>query len=376
MKELIIAKNTNINRIKNKEDYTSIVIGTKINPKKLEGFINVKELTLDYIGKRFSDIINNLPFKYSLENLILKNIHSYGYDKNSCNYKLDLPNLKSITFSSHIVAYYNDYLENLKNLEEVIFDTNNSEHLSLCSTIYLYSEKFKRIIIKHKNEEYIVESDYLIDYIEDLDIEDDIITLKYSPYNCNIESSVEINTVNKSIKKNNTYDLNYCGENINIPDYITELNDYIKSEVTKLTINTKLLDYISSYKKIIDTRYLDELKTIELKRNNEMSLFPNVKICVIDYGILEDIYIDKNLLHLEYKDKTITINSKGEITKTEKEYCIEEYKNDLDLKKYTLKELENYVSYLRLLQLSDNTEYKNAMNIVEKELIKKLKINE
>lgn len=375
MKELIIDKKTNITRIKNKEEYTSLIIRTKINPRKLEGFINVKELTIDYKSKEnnYNEVnINKLPFKDTIEKLIFKKIYRYGIVKNKSNYKLDLPNLKSITFPSYMRDYNNYYLEDIEKLEEIIFDVDESKNIYLNDTIYLYSNKFKRIIIKYKNEEYIVEPDYLIDYIDDLNIEDDIITLEYSPDNDIIESSVEINTRNNKIEKNNIYDLSSSGDNINIPDYITELDDYNREEVSKITFNAKLLEYLYSYKEIIDIRNLDELKIIEIKTNNEMSLFPSIKIYVKDYGILVELYIDKNLLYLEYRDKTITINSKGEITKTEKEYYIEEYMNELDLKKYTLEELENYVSFLKLLKLSENNEYKNAMNVVEKELIKKL----
>ena len=38
---------------------------------------------------------------------------------------------------------------------------------------------------------------------------------------------------------------------------------------------------------------------------------PVVAIYVKDYGVLEDLYLEKNLLHLEYKDKTIYFGPMG-----------------------------------------------------------------
>lgn len=376
MKELIIDKNTNITRIKDKEEYTSLVIKTKINPNKLNGFINVKELIIDYKDRKECNYneqnINLLPFKNNLEKLTFKEFAYFGVKETipkTIYYNLNLPNLKSIEFPSNIERINNDYLEKLEKLEEITFNYNTSVYgVYLTNYIGLSSDKFKRIIIKYKNKEYVIKSDYLIKYIDDMNFDDEFI-IEYSDGE-NIRSIVGINLDNDNISINNIFDLYECDNNIIIPDYITELQDYKRTDTYKISFNLNLLNHIKEYKEIIDNEYFNKIMEIELRNDNEMSLFPTKTINVKEYGNLEDLYFENNLLYLKYKDKTITVNNSGEI-KIIKEKIEEIYK-DLDLKKYTLEELENYVSYLRLLKLSDNIEYKNAMNIVEKELIKKL----
>ena len=365
MKELIIDKNTNINIIANKEDYTSLILKTKINPKKLVGFNNVKELTIDYNNKQKinynESTINKLPFKENIEKLIFRSIKSFGKGKNKkYDYKLELPNLKSITFPRIIENYNGEYLEDCEKLEEIIINTNNVNHIFISDVIYLYSSNFKRIIINHNDEQYIKEPEYIIGYLDDIDFDDDNIIIEYSNDDENINSEVIINTINKKIKTNNIFDIDTIDYKIYIPDYITELNGYSKKETHKVSFNLNLLNHITICKELISS-------------NNEMSLFPSININIKEHGELEALYLEDNLLYLEYDTCILEVNSKGEIkTIVKQKYKEEQKNNDLILKKYTLEELEKYVSYLKLLKLSENKEYKEAMKVVEKELVKKL----
>ena len=104
-KEVIIDKKTNIRNILNKEECEILTLKSKVNPKKLKDFTNVKELIIDYVEKRGTNYnernINSLPFKDNIEKLVFKTFYSFGRDRVGAtiiHYEFDLPNLKSIEF--------------------------------------------------------------------------------------------------------------------------------------------------------------------------------------------------------------------------------------------------------------------------------------
>ena len=187
--ELIIDKNTKLNKIENKEDYTSIVIKTKVNPKKLNGFKNVKYLSIEYIDNNNYNYnekhINQLPFKSNIEKISFKHIEKYGVLKRKRNEIIFnvleyLPNLKCIEFPPCIKNVSSCYLKNINALEELIF--NIEPTTNQYSTMYLYSDKLRRIIIKYFDKEYILDLDYEISAISETHYitENNSIFIKYS----------------------------------------------------------------------------------------------------------------------------------------------------------------------------------------------------
>lgn len=383
--ELIINNKTNLNIINDKGKYNKLVIKCKINPKKLNDFNNIKEITIDYLdlgGYNYNEKkINLLAFKENIEKINFKQIENYGflkrnYRKITYNILNDFHNLKAIEFPSCIRNIScSGYLKYVSTLEEIIFNINNNT--DLWSPIFLYSKKLKKLIIKYTDKEYVINLDYEIKYIRELyyDCDSNNIYIEY----CNDDTQTIINIDIKTdkIKVDNILYAN-SAHTLYIPDYITELYIYEKEKIHKISFNLKLLNYIEKYKNFISNKNYELLETIELRNNNTMQLFPNKIINIKEYGILKELYIENNLLYLVYNECTLTINSEGNIQKllyNKKEEILEENTKELELKKYTVEELEEYLSYLKLLKISNETdqEYKKAMEIVEDRVIKRLK---
>jgi len=370
-KEITIDKKTNIRHILNKEECEILTLKCRVNPKKLKDFTNVKELIIDYIEKRGTNYnernINSLPFKDNIEKLVFKTFYSFGRDRVGATityYRFDLPNLKSIEFPSFINNYYQDYLEKITTLEEIIFNFNNSTKSHLDGVMYTFSNDIKKIIIKYYDKEYVIEPKYKIGCIDDLDfdIDKNEISLDYSDSYTYTE--IYIKTKDDVVREDNDWEIHAKDNIIYIPDYATSLNDYVSSGVKKISLNLNLLNNVEENDQII--YYLDDLKKIELRSNNEMSLMSKKEIDLTSYGELRDLYIKDHLLVLEYQNFDLNIDSKGKIKKIEKPKEFEDVLND-----YSLEELEMYASYLRLLKVSKEHEYQEAMKVVEKILIKK-----
>jgi len=370
--ELIIDKTTNLNSIQNKEQYEKLVIRCRVNPNKLKEFVNIKELTIDYIDKNKTNYneykINELPFKDKIERLVLKNIEYFGAKekiRNTFYYTLKLPNLKSIELPMYIKNHCSTYLEEMHNLEEIIFSLEKA-FVFFSGSIIISSNKFKKIVIKRNGKEYEIIPDYKIYQITDFQEFYDRIRIDYSS---GLErTSALINYDKNTIEKTNTFVVRQKDGIIYIPDYITTLFGYESGLAKKISFNLNLLNCVDTHETLLFN--LSILETIEIRNSNEMSLIPNKEISVKEHGELKELYIKNNLMYLEYDICTITIDSKGNIEKIDKQKD-----NDiieLDLTKYTLEQLENYVSYLKLLKLSEDIEYKKAMSVIEKTVVKKL----
>ena len=249
-------------------------------------------------------------------------------------------------------------------MEEIIFNFNNSTKTYLDGLIYTYSNDIKKIIIKYKDKDYVIEPKYKIECIDDLnyDINENGISLEYS--DDHTETEIYINTKNDVVREDNDWEIHAKDNIIYIPDYATSLNDYVSSGVKKISLNLNLLNNVEENDQIV--YFLDDLKKIELRSNNEMSLMSKKEIDVTSYGELRDLYIKDHLLVLEYQNFDLNIDSKGKIKKIEKAKEFEDVLND-----YSLEELEMYASYLRLLKVSKEHEYQEAMKVVEKTLTKK-----
>lgn len=404
-KELIINKNNELLSIINRKEYTKLTINCEINPKLLFGFINIKELTInsDEIinEKKLEQNINLIPFIKHIEKLNLINIKYLGKKKNhkkkdSCvnnyvYYVLAIPNLKSINFIYTKKTSYgemdlnNSYIHNCNKLEEIIF--NVVENIKIINPILLPSS-LKKIIIKFLDTEFILNFDYIptrIDYFK-LDRDSKKIYIGYSN-GLLIKTDIELDILTNKIKEEHMLtELNdeFIKDNIlSIPDYITKISYYgnkpYLNPIEHLLFNINLLSNIKVKTAITDLKYLDILKSIEIRTNNEMSLYPSIKININDYGIINDLYIEDNKLFILFKEYMLVVNeygvvSKEEIKKEIKEIeIIEPEKNILD--DYSISELEEYLQYRKLLDSlrNDNDiELYNAMNVIGDRIIKKL----
>jgi len=257
-KEITIDKKTNIRHILNKEECEILTLKCRVNPKKLKDFTNVKELIIDYIEKRGTNYnernINSLPFKDNIEKLVFKTFYSFGRDRVGATityYRFDLPNLKSIEFPSFINNYYQDYLEKITTLEEIIFNFNNSTKSHLDGVMYTFSNDIKKIIIKYYDKEYVIEPKYKIGCIDDLDfdIDKNEISLDYSDSYTYTE--IYIKTKDDVVREDNDWEIHAKDNIIYIPDYATSLNDYVSSGVKKISLNLNLLNNVEENDQII-----------------------------------------------------------------------------------------------------------------------------
>lgn len=372
-KEIIIDKTTNIKKIENKDKYEVLTLKSKVNPKKLKDFTNIKVLIIDYANKYGENYneqnINELIFKNNLEKVIFKQFKSFGCSRrNIYDYDLKLPNVRSIEFPGYIYNNYTHYLDKVKNIEEIIFNIDKNKRVYLDSYIFINSNVFNRIIIKYKEKEYEIIPEYEIDTIDELefDTDENTITLEYS--DDHTETEVIIDVLNDTIKFNNNFEIHEEGGTIYIPDYATDLNDYDSVGVNKISLNLNLLKYVEYYDDII--KNYGKLKTIELRSNNEMSLMGTKEINVDEHGKLKELYIVDYLLVLEYDCCKITIDNKGTINK---EIIKKTAKIEDILDTFSLEELHIYSCFLKLLRESYDPKYQNAMKVVEETLIKKYK---
>jgi len=372
--ELIIDKKTNFRKITNKENIEKLVLKCKVNPKKIKEFINVKELVIDYVQKDGTNYneqnIDKLSFKNNLEKLIFRKFYKFGVIEKSVNgkfYSYDLPNLKSIEFPTYISSIYSGILGKSEKLEDISFRIYKYTNVYFHDNIDIFSKNLKKIIIKNENKDYEIIPDYLVKSIDDLDLDENKFEIDYS--NHDNESSAKINLSNANINICNCWYVKEINNELYIPDYVTCLYGYGKGDIYTLSFNLKLLESIKRCEGFLNS--FDKLHTVELRSKNEMSLIPNKRIYVKEYGVLNGIYIQDNLLYLDYDTCELIVDSNGNITRNERNTKNDEEKNELDLSKYTLEELESYLCYLKLLKLSEEEEYKKAMEVVEKILVKK-----
>lgn len=386
-KELVINKDTKLDKIENKEEYTKLVIKNKFNPKKLSGFTNIKELVIDGL-----DMKNNIYYKYinlpaianNVEKIKFINLTRYGKCKQNIisdveYYRLNYYNLKSIEFPSFIQYIGSDYLMETKNLEEIIFNIPINSYELIFDNFIISSTKLKRIIIKYMDKEYVINLDYAINIIKSIKhVEGESGNIEVSFSNNEVVSDVKINTKMNKIKYNN-YLENPTLDNgiLYIPDYITDINEERIHDIREISLNLKLLDNIkrNSFTLIRDYKNM-ELEKIILRNSNSMCLIPERVINVKDYGEFVCAAIEDNILKILYYNYMIKVNSSGMVKEIGYNKKLDKpQKQEVDLNKLNDRELKTYLYCKFLLeQVKEyDIEYKKAMEVVEDRVIKKLK---
>ena len=122
-KVLEIEKNTNVFFLKNKQDYSKLILH---KPVKFNQFSNVKEAIIKYFTTG-----NNLELN-NVEKIRFDNNYSLGFETIYQEHRvfeapasLKANKLKSIEISSHTQVIQQDFLENSTNIEEIIFNIKN-----------------------------------------------------------------------------------------------------------------------------------------------------------------------------------------------------------------------------------------------------------
>ena len=406
MKELIINKPSELLTITNRNTYTSLTLNCEVNPKLLYGFNNIKELTINNKNKgsvenHLNEVnINKLPFIEKLEKINFKNIKTFGqkeqkkkkgsYRTKYDYYDLKAPNLKSITFiydkKSYGITIYDSYLKECNKLEEI----NVESTVGISKNYGLYLPKnMKSITFKFLGKEYtinLLEDELNIDYFS-LNSDDKKVYLKY---NNNIGAFYsETDLITDEIKKENVLtvlnDSLIKDNTLCIPHYITRVSynniNYL-NKIEHISFNIDLLKHKNDLFTISDNKYLNLIKTIELKTNKEMSLFPSIKIDTSNYGIVQELYIKNTKLYIGFKDYKLVVNEDGIISKEEYEEEIEEELTEeivnetcINLDDYSIGELEEYLQYRKLLETykdNEDEELTNAINVLGDRIIKKL----
>ncbi len=367
-----IYKNTKVNSIKNREQYTKLILYKPVNSKQ---FPNVKEVEV-----YFDPIINN---KLNLTNIEKINFfcESVGInDKpiSGMHYKsINSYGIKSVSFSSSTNSIAGDLLENLKDLEEIefnVFDNNiifkTGYHLKGLDV--QNSKKLKKIIVNDKNGHHEINLDFFpkrIDYLgsdEDntsIEISDEDVKYIYTIKKDSIEREVILIRINM---KDDTF---YIADNINeIALNWCLFQPGRPFEFKKISLSLNHLKNNFDFSKVLS---LDALKSIEVRNNNDMALFESKKYLTEDFGKPKSLKIKDNKLLIRFKSCFIEINQNGEEIKTSKESS-----EDI-LNKYTKEQLK-YMRYLLCFDeiykdLHDNdTTLNESLETIRKTLTKKI----
>ena len=407
MKELIINKQSELLTITNRNTYTKLVLNCEVNPKLLYGFNNIRELNIiseSLVDNHLNEInLNKLPFKETLEKISFKNIKMFGQKERKTKkkeysyrtkydyYSLKIPNLKSIEFIYNERPYYgsitifDNYIKECNNLEVIRIESTKEIKKEYGLHI---PEKLNRIEFNFLGKEYFINLDNEIKYIDYFGFYEDSkgISLKYNN-NLGI-SKVEIDLITNEIKQTNSLtvlnDSLIKNNSLYIPDNITYIEYYTKNYLNKIehiSFNINLLKQENDSFTITDNKYLNLIKTIEIRTNKEMSLFPSIKIDTTNYGVVNELYIKNNKLNIEFNDYKLVVNEDGVIFKEEleeknlenNEELVNE--NNIILDDYSISELEEYLQYRKLLETyKDNKdeELTNAINVLGNRIIKKL----
>ena len=368
-KPLIIDNETNLLFVKNKETYTKLVISKKVNPRLLKDFINVKELVIKY--NKTAENLNKYPIINQIESIVFESVEVLDTKTGFLN----APNLKCVEISPNIYKIYYSYFGNCINLKKIIFNVRNNKRF--IETIY-FPETIKQIIIKYNNKEYLIEPEYRIQSIEELSEKSNNIKVKYrdSRYITNIN----IDTKEEKIVKQ-TIVVNYASINnhiLYIPDFVTSIGSFAKVtnddlDFFELSLNLNLINNIEETTQILYRSDLEKLKTITLRSSNNMMLLPNKTVNLEEYGKIENLYFENKKLYVIFTNTLLTINEEGKVET--KSRNVIETAGTIELKDLNESELDQYLSFKKLLLLSQDGEFKNAMEIVEDRLVKKLTKN-
>ena len=243
-------------------------------------------------------------------------------------------------------------------------------------------EKLKYVCLKLLEKEYIIDFSSKMTHIKRIffDLESKSIGIKYSNniVNCYDEIDIITDKINSRKKLILLSDDLINNDTLYIPDYISCIDfrnkDYLK-KIEHISFNINILNAQENQFYITDKNRLDILKTIELRTNKEMALFPNIEINIKDYGTINDLYIEENKLYIVFDDFKLIVNEEGLIFKEliEIEQETEEVSHFLD--DYTIEELEEYLQYRKLLETykyEDDKELNDAIDTIGYKVIKKL----
>lgn len=419
--ELTIDKKTKLMNVKNKDKYTKLVLNKNVKPIFLNQFKNIKELVLNN-GYYNEEKLDKLLFKDNIEKLVitcgrllgLRYINK-GYGLN-CGYsdyrKYSLPTrrLKILELPSLIGNINDHYLNNIDNLETLIFNVTPNTKLDLtndsdCRPLIIPST-LKNIVIKTKYKNYDIDFDYTPKYLSKVYFSSYGITIEFS--NDYIQTTININ--NNKIRVTNT--LTNITDNLItekclfIPDYINGFKIEGKStlkEIDVISINPQKLnlssisDYMPLSQRTLD-EYLYNIKKIIIRSADGMKLNPNRELTVEEYGELKRIYFENQKLQIIFAKNKFIVDEVGNIekldivTKKIKEENVKDTENNKcnkgarpypydenNIKKYSSQQLEFYYHYKKLLELLEvygDKELNEAMNLVENRLVKILKPDE
>ena len=388
---LEIMKNTNVTSIKDKENYTKLILYKKVDLKK---FPNVKEVEFKFDptikhGMDFSHL-EKIKFDSSIvgyQSLTL--FHDYKYNSiQSCN-------IKSVEFGSNtnIISY--KLFENSKNLEEIIFNVSNENIVCYNGNLNLENTNIQRIIIKHMGLEFPIELDYnpiglgkniLFDKSSrtiKLEYFNKYITTKCTIQDGNISKDNILDYIDNKLINNNT---------LYVPDYVTGIKIYkngVFETFDKLSLSLNILNGTSNIKNKDFKKMLNynDIKSIELRSNNEMSLNKAKEISTEKYGKIKKMKISSGELKIDFENKTIIIDKSGNMkemeikVKCENNKIIEEQETKETTKpisSYEYEKLRLYTNFKEILQFftnNDNKELKKSLDVVEKHLIKEIDKN-
>jgi len=412
--ELIIDDNTKLMNVKNKDKCNKLVISKKIKPVFLSGFKNIKELTIDGIFYN-EEKMDKLSFKNNIEKIVFKDIKILGIKRNSSGYGTDeyilpAPNLRTIELPDTLININPDYLYCTEKLETIIFNVSAKTKLDLKKDSdykpLILPSTLKNIVIKTEFNCYDINLNYIPKYLSRVYFNSFGITMEF--YNNYISTIVRIDNNNVTITNTltNISDNLIIDKCLFIPDFINDIKIEGKSalkEIDAISINPQKfnLSNISDYRPLRDRtldEYLYDIKKIIIRSADGMKLNPNRELTVEEYGELKKIYFENQKLQIVFAKNKFTVDKLGNIEKSDivtekiKEENVKDIENNKcnkgarpypdnenNIKKYSSQQLEYYCHYKKLLELfkvCDDKELNEAMNLIEKRLVKILKLDE
>ncbi len=382
-KVLEIEKNTNVFFLKNKQDYSKLILH---KPVKLNQFPNVKEAIIKY------QIVNNILALNNVEKIRFYNNYSLGFETICQEHRvfkapasLKANKLKSIEISSHTQVIQQDFLEKSTNIEEIIFNIKKTNKLHFafdndCNYItYLSTRntKLKKIIIKCDGKSFQVDLDYIphkinkLEFIEKtgeivLEFENDLIKSVCSIKNDEINTKNILHTIND--------DMASLGM-LYIPDYITDVDIEKKlstRKIDEIMFNSSKLSSFYCSKEIIN---LNDINILDVRNNNDMALFKSKKFFSKDYGKLKNILASSNNVLLEYENRTIEIDKYGNTKEINNKNEKAQNVDDILISDCTSEQLKYYMYFKEILELFKNEDdiddnLITSLTTVEKALVK------
>lgn len=383
---IIIDDKTKILSIKNKKQYTKMILRKEVNYRLLNGFTNIKEL--EVIAEHLRDKnyyeknINNLSFIKTFEKLTFKNIKRFGGEYNKKKkmftyYKLLAINLKSIEIPNTTSFMYSYYLEKLNNLEEIILNIDLDSFFS--PILHINSKNLKKIIVKTIFDTYEInldEAPVTIDsWAYDKSDKRIIINLSNELY----KTKIIINANGVKIEKKLESLVNELIEDKTfiIPDYINNIGWLYRCEMKffdKISLNESLITSCDGNDVWVISNI--NLSEIIIRNNDNMALFPERVIDVREYGTIDKFFIGNNRIKLVYDKFTIFIDKDGNIEKIDN--VIEEEKEAIEdiLNKYSVNELEQYLMYRKFLETLKHvkdSELNDAMDVIKRKTLRYLR---